>query len=244
MKHSVPFLLCTTFLLGLWVAQVPAQDSPPTPKEPTGETAEEIRGYALGYTLAARYRQGIDGFVDPDAVGRGFADGIRGEAKIPESEVFDRIYDLRAAMIAKQVPQAEQAKALEGAAAERDRLKAGLSAKDAGVKKTESGLYYKVLSAGPGGPKPKATETVTVHYVGKLIDGKTFDSSRERGQPTSFPLNRVIKGWTEGLQLMSAGDKYEFYIPYELAYGAEGRPPTIPMYATLVFEVELIKLGE
>jgi FKBP-type peptidyl-prolyl cis-trans isomerase FkpA/FKBP-type peptidyl-prolyl cis-trans isomerase FklB len=104
---------------------------------------------------------------------------------------------------------------------------------------TASGLQYKVIREGSG-PKPTAAQTVEVNYEGKLTDGKVFDSSYARGQSISFPLNRVIKGWTEGLQLMSVGSEYEFTIPGDLAYGAQGIPGTIPPNATLIFKVELL----
>jgi FKBP-type peptidyl-prolyl cis-trans isomerase len=107
-----------------------------------------------------------------------------------------------------------------------------------GVKTTESGLAYKVLTEGAGA-SPKSTDQVTVHYTGKLISGKVFDSSVERGQPATFPLNRVIPGWTEGLQLMKKGGKSVFYIPSNLAYGERGAGGVIPPNATLIFEVEL-----
>jgi len=110
-----------------------------------------------------------------------------------------------------------------------------------GVKTTASGLQYKVLVNGTG-PSPKDTSKVKVHYAGKLLDGKEFDSSYKRNQPAEFPLNQVIKGWTEGLQLMHVGDKFEFYIPYQLAYGEEGRGETIPPASVLIFEVELLDI--
>lgn len=113
------------------------------------------------------------------------------------------------------------------------------NAKKADVKTTSSGLQYKVIAEGTG-KKPKATETVTVHYRGTLIDGTEFDSSYKRGEPISFGLNRVIAGWTEGLQLMPTGSKYEFYIPYNLAYGERGAGGVIPPFAKLIFEVELL----
>lgn len=115
------------------------------------------------------------------------------------------------------------------------------NAKQVDVQTTPSGLQYKVLEEGYG-TKPKAHETVKVHYKGTLIDGTEFDSSYKRGEPISFPLNRVIAGWTEGLQLMQTGAKYELYIPYELAYGERGAGPVIPPFAALIFQVELLEV--
>ena len=113
------------------------------------------------------------------------------------------------------------------------------NAKREGVKVTPSGLQYEVLEATLG-QKPKATDTVRVHYEGTLIDGTVFDSSYKRGESISFPLNGVIKGWTEGLQLMSVGSKYKLFIPYQLAYGETGAGGSIPPYAALIFTVELL----
>jgi FKBP-type peptidyl-prolyl cis-trans isomerase len=109
------------------------------------------------------------------------------------------------------------------------------------VKTTTSGLQYEVVKEGTG-PKPSATDTVTVHYRGTLIDGTEFDNSYTRGEPATFPLNRVIPGWTEGVQLMSTGSKYKLYIPYQLGYGLNGQGP-IPPGSVLVFEVELISIA-
>ena len=111
------------------------------------------------------------------------------------------------------------------------------NAKREGVKVTASGLQYEVLEPSLG-QKPKATDTVRVHYEGTLIDGTVFDSSYRRGESITFPLNGVIKGWTEGLQLMSIGSKYKFFIPYQLAYGERGAGQSIPPYAALIFTVE------
>jgi len=113
--------------------------------------------------------------------------------------------------------------------------------KKEGVITTESGLQYKVITKGTG-PLPKATDKVKVHYKGTLLDGKVFDSSYDRNEPAEFPLNQVIKGWTEGLQLMPVGSKYEFFIPYDLGYGEMGRGEMIPPATVLIFEVELLDI--
>ncbi|MDD3051535.1 MAG: FKBP-type peptidyl-prolyl cis-trans isomerase [Candidatus Cloacimonetes bacterium] len=113
------------------------------------------------------------------------------------------------------------------------------NAKKKGIKVTESGLQYEVLKEGAG-EHPQATSKVTVHYTGSLIDGTVFDSSVERGEPISFGLNQVIRGWTEGLQLMNPGSKYKFYIPADLAYGERGAGQVIGPNETLIFEVELL----
>ncbi len=106
---------------------------------------------------------------------------------------------------------------------------------------TESGLQYEVLTMGTGA-MPKDTNTVKVHYTGTLLSGKTFDSSRDRGEPIEFPLNGVIRGWTEGVQLMPVGSRFKFYIPYQLGYGTQGSPPTITGGSLLVFDVELLEI--
>ena len=113
--------------------------------------------------------------------------------------------------------------------------------KNEGVKGTASGLQY-VLEKEGEGAQPTATDEVTVHYTGKLLNGQVFDSSVQRGEPATFPLNRVIPGWTEGVQLMKEGAKYTFFIPSDLAYGPQGIPNAIPPHSTLIFEVELIKV--
>lgn len=115
------------------------------------------------------------------------------------------------------------------------------NAKKDGVISLPSGLQYSVIKAGTG-KKPKATDRVKCHYEGFLIDGTVFDSSVQRGEPAVFPLNGVIAGWTEGVQLMAEGAKYRFFIPYDLAYGPQGAGASIPPYAALIFDVELIEI--
>jgi FKBP-type peptidyl-prolyl cis-trans isomerase FklB len=117
------------------------------------------------------------------------------------------------------------------------------NAKKEGVVTLPSGLQYKVVKMGDG-PKPKASDKVTTHYHGTLIDGTVFDSSVERNQPASFPVGGVIQGWQEALQLMPVGSKWILYVPYNLAYGDRGAGPKIGPYSTLIFEVELLKIGE
>ena len=143
-----------------------------------------------------------------------------------------------AQQVLNQFFQELEAKVAGAAKAEGEKFLAE-NAKREGVKVTASGLQYEILEPSLG-QKPKATDTVRVHYEGTLIDGTVFDSSYKRGESISFPLNGVIKGWTEGLQLMSVGSKYKFFIPYQLAYGERGAGASIPPYAALIFTVELL----
>lgn len=139
---------------------------------------------------------------------------------------------------------AYEKKVKEREAAERIKLEEDFlsaNAKRDGVMQTASGLQYQVVKMGEG-QKPLSTDKVRVHYEGTLLDGKKFDSSIDRGKPAEFALNRVIKGWTEGLQLMPVGSKFTFYIPYKLAYGAQGAGNAVPPYSTLIFEVELLDI--
>lgn len=134
-----------------------------------------------------------------------------------------------------------QQEAQAGKAKEAGKAFLAENAKKAGVTTTKSGLQYEVLQEGTG-RSPKATDTVRCHYEGRLLDGTVFDSSYQRGEPADFGLNQVIAGWTEGVQLMKEGAKFRFTIPYMLAYGEGGAGASIPPYATLVFDVELIKV--
>jgi FKBP-type peptidyl-prolyl cis-trans isomerase FklB len=130
---------------------------------------------------------------------------------------------------------------IAGAAKEAGEKFLAENAKREGVKVTESGLQYEILEPSLG-QKPKATDTVRVHYEGTLIDGTVFESSYQRGEPATFPLQQVIAGWTEGLQRMQEGAKYRFFIPYRLAYGEGGAGASIPPFAALIFDVELIQV--
>lgn len=140
----------------------------------------------------------------------------------------------------EQKQNAAKAEAGKAAKAEGEKFLAE-NAKKEGITMTKSGLQYEVLTEGEG-KKPKATDTVRCHYEGRLLDGTVFDSSYKRNAPADFGLQQVIAGWTEGLQLMAEGAKFRFYIPYMLAYGEGGAGAMIPPFATLIFDVELIKV--
>ena len=136
---------------------------------------------------------------------------------------------------------AEMEKQAHAAAIEQGEMFLKMNKERPGVVTLPSGLQYEVTASG-NGRKPKATDQVRCHYEGRLVDGTLFDSSIDRGEPAVFGVNQVIAGWTEGVQLMSEGSKYEFYIPYDLAYGEHGAPGAIPPYAALKFVVELIEV--
>jgi FKBP-type peptidyl-prolyl cis-trans isomerase FklB len=189
-------------------------------------------GIDIGNTLK---RQMID--VNAELLNRGIRDGLSGtKPLLTEEQIKETMSAFQKDMMAKQT--AAKKAAGEKNAAEAKKFLAENKAKE-GVKTTASGLQYKVLKEGTG-PSPKATETVKVNYRGTTLDGTEFDSSYKRGQPASFPVNRVIKGWTEGLQLMKVGSKYQLFVPADLAYGERGAGSDIGPNATLIFEVELL----
>lgn len=188
--------------------------------------------YSIGYQIASNLkRQGLE--LDQKAFMQAFDDVLKDEkVKLNKMEMQQAMMNMR-----KKMMQAEMAKAKDS--------KEGVEYLEKnkaqnGVKVTASGLQYKVIKEGKG-VNPKATDKVKVHYKGTLINGKEFDSSYKRKKPTEFPLNGVIAGWTEGIQLMKVGSKYEFTIPSKLAYGPNARPG-IPANSVLVFEVELLEI--
>ena len=166
-----------------------------------------------------------------------YADLAAGIKDVLEKNQPQISYQEAQQVVGKFFSELEQKIAGEGKAAGEAFL--AENGKREGVKVTESGLQYEVLEATIG-QKPKATDKVRVHYEGTLIDGTVFDSSYKRGESITFGLNQVIKGWTEGLQLMSIGSKYKLYLPYQLAYGERGAGANIPPYAALIFTVELL----
>src|SRR5881396_2897078 len=184
-------------------------------------------GMQIGFNLA---RQKVD--INPDVLNAGMKDAIAGKPQLTPDQVKDVMAQFEKDMEQKQKQLGEKNKAEGAKFLEENKNKPG-------VKTTASGLQYKVEKEGTGA-QPKATDMVTVNYRGTLIDGTEFDSSYKRGQPATFPLNGVIKGWTEALQLMKQGSKYQLVIPSNLAYGERAMGPDIAPNATLIFEVELL----
>ncbi len=198
------------------------------------ETTEQKLSYGVGYNFGSSIAKQNDFAADRAAIKMGLEDALANTpTRITEADIQAAFNTVR-----------ERAVAANNAAGEKN-LAAGAAflAKNktrTGVTTTPSGLQYEVISKGTGA-KPKATDTVVVHYHGTLIDGTVFDSSRERGEPATFMVGGVIKGWIEALQLMSVGDKWKLYIPADLAYGPAARGK-IPPNATLIFEVQLLSI--
>ena len=190
----------------------------------------------LSYAWGLAMGQQLQGMGVNDIDTESFADAVkavfdRSEPKMPVEEAHKLI---------NEYLQKLQGELEERAKEEGKKFLEANRQKD-GVKETASGLQYVVEKEGEGA-QPGSQDEVTVHYTGKLLDGTVFDSSVNRGEPATFPLNRVIPGWTEGVQLMKEGAKYTFFIPSDMAYGAQGVPNAIPPHSTLIFEVELIKV--
>jgi FKBP-type peptidyl-prolyl cis-trans isomerase len=205
-------------------------------------TARDPIGYFLGISMGQQMSQ--SGFklgdFDLDAFKAGFSDALSGKEPSMSSEQLKATQGKIEALL--QQRQAELRVAMEKVAVSKKAEGAkwlAANAKKEGVKSLEKGLQYKVLKAGSG-PSPAATDTVRVHYTGKLTDGKVFDSSIERGEPVEFAVGRVIPGWTMALQKMKVGDKWMIYIPSDLAYGERGSQGAIGPNEVLVFEIELL----
>ncbi|MEM9743116.1 MAG: FKBP-type peptidyl-prolyl cis-trans isomerase [Pseudomonadota bacterium] len=229
-------LTAAVLVLAVACAEPPAASEPQTaqPKPLDLDSDDAKASYFVGYGVSDDWRQRLGDRFDAAAFEAGITDAL--------GEVMPKVSQEEGGQIMQSLAQAAQEQARKVAEEELEKGRAFLveNATKDGIQVTDSGLQYEVLEAGDG-PKPGPTDTVTTHYEGRLIDGTVFDSSIERGQPAQFPLNRVIPGWTEALQLMSTGAKYRLYIPSELAYGQ--RPQgSIPPNSTLIFDVELISI--
>lgn len=222
------------FIVGLSASQVSAADKL-TFKDP-----EDSVSYSVGYQIGADFQKnGIA--ADPEMIAAGARDALKGaEPQVSESEMREKLTDLQ-----KRIAQAKMDQRKEQAARNLEQEKAFFeeNGKKKGVVILPSGLQYQVLAEGKG-ESPKAADTVTVHYRGTLLDGTEFDSSYSRGQPATFEVTKVIKGWTEALQLMKPGAKWKLFIPSRLAYGERGAGARIQPNAALIFEVELISVGK
>jgi len=210
---------------------------PPNQSAKKPESVEERAAYSIGF-MTGKSSSAQAPSLNVEQFAAGFRDAYgKKDSKITQNE-------MKAALMAFEQKMREEAMAkLQKDSAEATTKGATYLAENAkkpGVKTTASGLQYEVITEGKGA-KPAATDTVKVHYEGKLLDGTVFDSSIQRGEPVSFPLNRVIPGWTEGVQLMPVGSKYKLTLPANLAYGDQGTGP-IPPNSVLVFEVELLDI--
>jgi FKBP-type peptidyl-prolyl cis-trans isomerase FklB len=213
-----------------WPVMALAQDAPAL------KTDKDRLSYAMGMDLGSQLKsQSVE--IDAALFARGLKEALSGtKTLLTEEEARAAIAELQKTMVAKQAAAAKAAG--DKNKAEGEAFLAANKAKP-GVVTLPSGLQYQVITNGTG-PKPTAEQTVVCQYKGSLINGKEFDSSYKRGQPASFPVNKVIKGWTEVLQLMPVGSKWQVFVPSSLAYAERGSAPDIEPNATLIFEVELV----
>jgi FKBP-type peptidyl-prolyl cis-trans isomerase FklB len=232
-RSPMPLRIRVLLALPLFLfAASPAPAEKKLEPEPARAPAPALEGEAVraSYALGANFgldlkRKGVQ--PDGEAIVRGLKDALSGGTLLMNDQEREDAID--------PFVKGSRRKAEEAFFAQ--------NAKNEGVKVTSSGLHYKVLKAGDAqGPKPKASDTVSTHYRGTFPDGREFDSSYKRGAPATFPVNGVIPGWTEALQLMTAGSKWQLWIPSRLAYGERGRPPVISPDQMLFFEVELVSI--
>lgn len=206
---------------------------------PDMQSLQGRASYSIGMNIGNNFKQlGFE--LDVNALVKGISDAIS-DAKpaLTQKEMQEALQAFQAEASAKQAERAKQLATKNKA--EGEKFHAENKTKE-GVKTLPSGLQYKVLKSG-NGKSPKASDTVTTHYKGTLLDGTVFDSSYDRGEPASFPVGQVIRGWTEALQLMKVGDKWQLFVPSELGYGEQGAGNKIGPHATLVFEIELLDIA-
>ncbi len=245
--RSVLILVAAITLFVSSCQQVGEQHSKPAEKKEITKadlkTEDDNISYSLGFSMGSRFiRDGLD--INLEMFQEGIKDGFTGSKQIlNEEEMQKTMMALQQKMMAKRqtehMKEMEERRNLGEANKEKGEKFLEVNKAKEGVTTLESGLQYRILKKGTGA-SPKATDTVKCHYKGTTIDGREFDSSYKRGEPATFALNRVIKGWTEGLQLMKEGGKWEFFVPSELAYGEKGAGPNIGPNEVLIFEVELL----
>lgn len=253
MQKFLSALSCLSLALWLSAAAI-AQQTPTAPPKPGAAagsaspnssatsspygTDKEKASYAIGLNIGKSLKHdGLD--VDPNIVSQGLKDALTGAtSKISEAEAQEAMTKLRSQVMAQK--QQETAQAGEANKKAGDQFLAANKAKE-GVVTLPDGLQYKVLKEGTG-PKPKASDSVVVNYRGTLIDGTEFDSSTKHGEPATLGVGQVIKGWTEALELMPVGSKWQLYLPPDLAYGPNGAGGVIPPNATLIFDIELLSI--
>lgn len=208
-----------------------------TPAAPVFQNSIDSMSYALGVNIGSDLGSNLKkipgGKCNIDLFLKSFTAALKGDSLLMKPQAANEYF--RNYMMKAQEKEANEKKAVGEKFLADNKTKPG-------VMTTASGLQYQVIKAAEGA-KPKSIDSVTVHYTGTLLDGTKFDSSVDRGEPVTFPLNQVIPGWTEGVQLMSVGSKYKFFIPYTLGYGERGAGQSIPPYSTLIFEVELLKVS-
>ncbi len=243
-RNNLKYLLALGFMLTLLQVDSNAQNTKSASKAKTAEKAVtktettktskmDSLSYGLGLLLAQNVKQlGLEN-IDGPSLSQAIQDVLEG--KEPKMSV-----DQANMMVSNEIAAVSEKKA--GPVLEEGKAFLAENQKKAGITTTSTGLQYEVITSGSGAT-PKLTDKVTTHYRGTLINGQEFDSSYKRGEPATFPVNGVIKGWTEALQLMKEGDKWRLYIPYDLAYGERGAGQDIPPYATLIFDIELIKVN-
>lgn len=226
------FFVSLSFLVG----NVYAAKKAAVVEKPLLTNATDSLSYAIGVDLGggmdAQLKQIFGDDINKELLIKAFSEAFLGTPTLMESGDVGPY-------IQQTMAKSQEKKAAEATKKNEEFLAA--NAKDKDVETLPSGLQYKVLKEGTGA-KPAATDQVKVHYEGRLVDGTVFDSSIERGEPITFPLNGVIAGWTEGLQLMSIGSKYRLFIPHHLGYGERGAGQQIPPFATLIFDVELLDI--
>ena len=233
-----PIIIIGLLALGTLPSLAQQKSKPKTTQKqikvtPMFESKIDSASYAFGLSMARDLKKRGLKELNAKLVASAIEDFFAGKpSPIKEEDEYKAISDVLTAAAEEQ--KKEQSAAGDKFLAE-NKIKAG-------IQTTPSGLQYEIIRPATG-PKPLATDSVTVNYKGALLDGKVFDSSYDRGEPISFQLNRVIQGWQEGLQLMPVGSHYRFYIPYQLGYGERGAGNDIPPFSVLVFDVELLKIG-